>query len=613
MTVRTLRAAHAPSLRTLLAAGAILLAAPRAHAAWSMHGGNAQHTALSTVPAQPLQRIHWQMPVDLNPQYSGDVLFIHYGTPLVTEGNTVIVPVKVGVADTFRVEARRGSDGLPLWQLVTDYQLPPSGWVPSMTPALAHAGRVYVPAAGGTLLWTNALDAAGPHTATRVAFYGDAAYAANPAAFNASLRICTPLTTDAKGTVYFGFVALVGNPLVIQSGIAAVDANGAGHYVSVDAASGHVATQIATNCAPALSRDEQTLYIACRGGNSTPGYLLALATSDLSTKHVRFLADPLTLGGANVSNNGTATPMVAPDDKVYYGVLESPFGANAARGWMLQFDADLNPTGAPGAFGWDHTPSLVPRAAAPAYVGTAPYLIMTKYNFYAGIGGNGENKIAVLDPFATQVDGFSGGTVMKEVATILGGTPDPDQGPSYPTAVKEWCINTAAVDPFTHSVLAGAEDGKLYRWNLATNTFSETLVLTPGLGEAYTPTAIGPDGQVYAINNATLFAVGANTLGAPPPGPLSGGLTLSLPQPNPFTRSATLRFRLPAERDVTLEVLDLAGQRVKLLASGTLPAGEHVASWDGTDARGARRAPGVYFVRLTDDAGSATRKVLFAR
>jgi hypothetical protein len=80
--------------------------------------------------------------------------------------------------------------------------------------------------------------------------------------------------------VYFGFVAVVANPLAIQSGIAAVDAAGVGRYVSVDVASGHLATQIATNCAPALSRDEQTLYIACRGSNTAPGYLLALATSD---------------------------------------------------------------------------------------------------------------------------------------------------------------------------------------------------------------------------------------------------------------------------------------------------------------------------------------------
>jgi type IV secretory pathway protease TraF len=594
----------------LLLAAATLVSPERAQAAWSMHGGNAQHTAISTVPSQSLQQIHWQTPVDLNPQYSGDVLFIHYGSPLVTEGNTAIVTVKVGVQDTFRVEAHRGSDGLLLWQIATDYTLPPHSWVPSVTPTLAHAGRLYVPAAGGTLLWTSALDGAGPHTATRVAFYGDGAYAANPAAWNASLKICTPLTADAKGTVYFGFVAVVGNPLAIQSGIAAVDANGNARYVSVDAASGHVAAQVATNCAPALSRDEQTLYIGCHGAGSTPGYLLALATSDLSTKHVRFLVDPLTAGAAIVTNNGTATPMVASDDKVYYGVLDAG-GANASRGWMLQFDSALNPAGAPGAFGWDHTPSLVPKSAVPGYVGPSSYLIMTKYNFYAGAGGNGLNKIAILDPLATQHDAFSGATVMKEVATILGATPDPEPGPSYPGAVKEWCINTAAVDTFTHSVLAGSEDGKLYRWDLATNTFSEQVVLTPGLGEAYTPTAIGPDGQVYAINNATLFAVGASNVGVPP-GPVAEGLLLSLPQPNPFARLATLRFRLPRESDVTLEVIDLAGQRVNVLARGVLPAGEHVASWDGTDARGVRRAPGVYFVRLSDGVSSLARKVLLA-
>src|SRR6185312_9428310 len=72
-----------------------------------------------------------------------------------------------------------------------------------------------------------------------------------------------------------------------------------------------------------------------------------------------------------------------------------------------------------------------------------------------------------------------------------------------------WCINTAAVDPQTGSVLANSEDGKLYRWDLATNTFSEQITLTPGIGEAYTPTVIGVDGTVLAINNATLFAVRA--------------------------------------------------------------------------------------------------------
>src|SRR5439155_12831525 len=59
------------------------------------------------------------------------------------------------------------------------------------------------------------------------------------------------------------------------------------------------------------------------------------------------------------------------------------------------------------------------------------------------------------------------------------------------------------------SVLVNNEDGILYRWNLMTETLTEAITITAGLGEAYTPTLVGPDGTVYAINNATLFAVGA--------------------------------------------------------------------------------------------------------
>src|SRR5205807_7229339 len=86
----------------------------------------------------------------------------------------------------------------------------------------------------------------------------------------------------------------------------------------------------------------------------------------------------------------------------------------------------------------------------------------------------------------------------------LGRTPDAD----HPGGVREWCINTAAVDPATRSILANSEDGCLYRWDLTTNTFSQMIELTPGIGEAYTPTVVGVDGTVYAINNAILFAVG---------------------------------------------------------------------------------------------------------
>jgi hypothetical protein len=141
----------------------------------------------------------------------------------------------------------------------------------------------------------------------------------------------------------------------------------------------------------------------------------------------------------------------------------------------------------------------------PGYSGPSSYLVMTKYNNYARAGsGDSKNKVAVLDPNASQPDFIAGKPVMKEVLTVLGVTPDPN----FPGGVTEWCINTAAVDPFTKSVIVNSEDGFLYRWDLASNTLSQKVRLTSGLGESYTPTAVGPDGTVYAINNAVLFAVG---------------------------------------------------------------------------------------------------------
>jgi len=84
-----------------------------------------------------------------------------------------------------------------------------------------------------------------------------------------------------------------------------------------------------------------------------------------------------------------------------------------------------------------------------------------------------KNRVAVLDPNAVQADPVgSGVNVMQEVLTILGITADP----AAPAGgVKEWCINTAAVDPATHSVLINSEDGYLYRWDLSTNQFTQKI------------------------------------------------------------------------------------------------------------------------------------------
>lgn len=478
--------------------------------AWWGFGRDAQHAAQSAVGTQDLNRIAWRMPVDLAPQYRpSGALLIHYGSPVVTNRNTVIVPVKTGATGGFRIEARSGGNGFLLWQASSDYVLPTANWTPSYNITLTAAGRLYAPTSGGRLLARDNPDSSVGALQT-VVFYGAAAYGAAAATYDAQVLINTPLTADAAGNIYFGFIVNGANPAGLISGVARVAADGSGHWAAATTLAGDAGiVKVATNCAPALSPDGATVYVAVNtasgAGAVQGGYLLALDSTTLALRSKVELIDPRSGTRARISDDGTSSPTVGPDGAVFYGVLEAVFGSHNGRGWLLHFDATLASARTPGGFGWDNTPSVLPAAMVPSYTGPSSYLLMIKYNNYLGAGtGDGVNRIAIIDPGATQTDAISGLPILREVLTIAGITPE--NGISGP-AVKEWCINTAAVDPLTKSVLANSEDGWLYRWSLVTNTFTQRIQLTSGIAESYTPTAIGADGAVYAINNAVLFSI----------------------------------------------------------------------------------------------------------
>jgi len=479
--------------------------------AWFGYGRDAQHTGASAIASQDLGTIAWSAPVDLAPQYTtSGALLTHYGSPVVTTTNTVIFPVKTGATSGFRVEGRVGQTGGLVWSENIDYVMPPHNWRPPCNILLTAQGRLYAPGAGGKLLMrTDANAAAGAFTPQ--VFYGAATYNANAAAFDGSVFINTPVTADALGNLYFGFHVTGANPAGLVSGIARMTPGGSGTWVGAAAAASDGAIQKpAMNCAPALSPDGSTLYIAVNiasGGGVQRGYLLALDSTTLAVKARVALVDPNLGTPARISDDGTSSPVVGPDGRVFYGVLEGQFPTHNARGWLLQFDEMLNPVGVPGSFGWDVSPSVIPASMVPSYGGSSPYLLAQKYNNYRGVGtGDGLNRMAVLDPRNSQADPVVPSVqVMREVMTILGPTQD-----GATTGRLEWCINTMATDPARNSVLANNEDGTMYRWDLTTNTLSQSVKLNAGLGQAYTPTLVGADGAVYAISNATLYAIRAS-------------------------------------------------------------------------------------------------------
>lgn len=473
--------------------------------AWPSHSHDAQHTGVSSVASQPLSKIHWRQRVDF--AVPAGEIFIHYGSPLVTAANTVIVPVKAGT-DSFRVVAHKGSTGEILWRQPTGYQAPFAAFLPGMGPTL-FGKRLFIPDSGGRVLVRQNPDLA-TATASELYFYGQGNFQANQTLYKQNVQINTPLTVDSHGNLFFGFLAIGPTPIGLQSGVARIAANGTGTWASASFLAEDLSiTEVAMSCAPALSQDGSILYVAVSSGDFGFGYLLALNSKTLAVINRVRLTDPSSGFDATMSDESSASPTVGPDGDVYYGVLENPFPFHNDRGWLLHFNRDLSVEKIPGSFGWDDTASIVDASLVASYHGTSSYLLMTKYNNYASINtGDGHNRVAILDPNAAENDPVIPTTqVMQEVITQLGVTPDPNF-PDLPGAVREWCINTAAVDPIAKSVIVNSEDGKLYRWDLTSNTLSQVIKLSGGIGEAYTPTIIGADGTVYAINDAMLDAIG---------------------------------------------------------------------------------------------------------
>lgn len=67
---------------------------------------------------------------------------------------------------------------------------------------------------------------------------------------------------------------------------------------------------------------------------------------------------------------------------------------------------------------------------------------------------------------------------------------------------------------------------------------------------------------------------------------------------NPFADGITLRYSLPSEGPVAIDVFDVTGRRVRSLLNGQGPAGDHLLVWDGRNDAGTAMPGGVYLARL---------------
>jgi hypothetical protein len=82
------------------------------------------------------------------------------------------------------------------------------------------------------------------------------------------------------------------------------------------------------------------------------------------------------------------------------------------------------------------------------------------------------------------------------------------------------------------------------------------------------------------------------------------------PYPNPAVNSVSIRYALPVDTDVKLNVYDKTGRLVKTLVDEKEKAGIREIIWDGKDADGRKVPAGVYFMRLEAGGFKKTHKVI---
>ncbi|MDD2506823.1 MAG: S8 family serine peptidase [Candidatus Cloacimonetes bacterium] len=83
--------------------------------------------------------------------------------------------------------------------------------------------------------------------------------------------------------------------------------------------------------------------------------------------------------------------------------------------------------------------------------------------------------------------------------------------------------------------------------------------------------------------------------------------------PNPFNPTTNISFSLKDAGEVSLDIYNQKGQKVRSLLKGILPSGKHQMVWNGTDDNGNGVASGLYFYRMKSGKYSSTRKMILMK
>jgi hypothetical protein len=105
--------------------------------------------------------------------------------------------------------------------------------------------------------------------------------------------------------------------------------------------------------------------------------------------------------------------------------------------------------------------------------------------------------------------------------------------------------------------------------------------------------------------------INADILNEAPSHDATAGLRSSYP--NPFSGETAIPFILRSGDQVTLEIFDMRGRKIRTLLNDMKSAGLHKIIWNGNDDQGNRLPGGIYLYRLTTGNKISTKRMVLIR
>jgi hypothetical protein len=176
--------------------------------------------------------------------------------------------------------------------------------------------------------------------------------------------------------------------------------------------------------------------------------------------------------------------------------------------------------------------------------------------------------------------------------------------------------NTPEMDEGSVSVYGDVVDGMVHMVYNSDNMFMSDYFLswTESYTDFFNPS--GPSMRANADDYADfMYAtidVSGIVAGVEDRTSVPGEFKLAQNFPNPFNPTTLIEYTVPSG-DVTLDIYNVLGQKVRTLVDEHIVAGTYAQKWDGTNELGAKVSNGVYIYQLKSAAGEKVRKMMLTK